>query len=333
MNFVHFKSFIIMYPQFPVATNALPGYSFTQIDNSQIEVKYEFPSPTSEKDITFCFDRDTCSIYLSIKDQPHPALCGTLSHSVNNVTTVYSESEYAINIEINPNEKDPWDLLIKSPNKHGIDPKSEFLLGAEANNNEDYEKAFQYISSAAEKQYFPAMEALVDIYSTVESPYKSHYNLEDCVKILRNLFDLTEDPDAGIRLATIYKDLKMPKEEREILTRCADKSNYAKLMLADLLSPLNGSFNETDKAIQLLRELADDHMIDGISALITNLENGYGTPLDDNEIKRLKNEIVNYQRKQITEKYKNVFIGCAVAVATCAAIIGITLYRKKRSHK
>lgn len=320
-----------MYPQFPIPTNGLPGYLFAEIDNSQIEVKYEISSTVPESDIIFTYNKESNSIYLSVKNQPNPILCGVLLHPVNSVTSV--PNEHIIIIEINPNEKEEWGLLIKSPSDEGIDPKSEFLLGAEANNNQDYEKAFQYISSSAEKQYIPAMEALIDIYSTEESPYKSHYNLEDCINVLKKLFDLTEDPEAGMRLANIYKSLKRPEEAKEILTRCADTSNDAKLSLAILLSHLTGEFDETEKAIQLLRELAADHMIEAISALITHLEKGYGTPLDDNEIKRLRNELLNIKRKQIGEKYKNVFIGCAVVAATtCAVIVGIALFRKRRSH-
>lgn len=322
-----------MYPQFPIPTNALPGYSFTEIDNSQIEVKYEFPSAISESDINFNFNKENNSINLSIKNQANPILCGVLYHQVNKVTTSHTETEYTINIEINPTEDEEWDLLIKSPSDEGIDAKSEFLLGAEANNNEDYEKAFQYISSSAEKQYIPAMEALIDIYSTEESPYKEHYNLEDCTNVLKKMFDLTEDPDAGMRLANIYKSLKKPEEAKEVLQKCAEKSNEAKLQLAILLSRLTGELDETERAIELLRELAADHMIEAISALITHLEKGYGTPLDDNEIKRLRNDLLNIKRKQIGEKYKNVFIGCAVAAAvTCATLIGVAIFKRRRNH-
>ncbi|KAK8840297.1 hypothetical protein M9Y10_030852 [Tritrichomonas musculus] len=322
-----------MYPQFPLPTNCLPGYSFNQISNSLIEIIYEFPSPTAESDIKFSYNKDNNSIFLAITNQDDPILCGVLTNPINDATPLFSESAYKITLSFDPSEENSWDLLIKASSNTGIDPKSEFLLGAEANNKQNYEEAFKLISSAAEKKYIPAMQALIDIYSLEESPYKDHYNLEESTKILKQLFDMTEDPDAGVRLATIYRSLKHPEEAKQILERCADKSDEAKLMLAVILSPLTGELNEPERAVQILRELADNNSMEAISALIPHYQKGVGTPVDLNEVKRLKRELIRMQSRRFGQEHKNIFIGLAAAAVVCASAVGIALFLRRRGHK
>ena len=44
-----------MNPEYSIPTSNLPGYTFTQISNSLIEVKYEFPSNTTENNVDFTY--------------------------------------------------------------------------------------------------------------------------------------------------------------------------------------------------------------------------------------------------------------------------------------
>ncbi|KAK8896478.1 hypothetical protein M9Y10_014378 [Tritrichomonas musculus] len=321
-----------MNPEYSIPTSNLPGYTFTQISNSLIEVKYEFPSNTTENNVDFTYNRDSNSIYFALKGQDYPILCGILCHPVNTVSTSYSESKYIITLEVDSNEENTWNLLVNAPSKKGIDPKSVFLLGADANNNRKYDEAFELISASASEGYTPAMEILADIYSSEESPYKEHYNIDNSIDTLNKLFESTEDPNHGMRLASIYRTLKRPEEAKDVLTKCADKSKDAKLMLAFMLSPLTGELDEPEKAVELLRDLSNEHVPEATSVLINHLEKGVGATSDEKEIKKLRTELRDIQRKNLLSKYKNVFIGLAIAAAACATIAGIKLIKKRRNN-
>lgn len=223
-----------------------------------------------------------------------------------------------------------WPILMSGPSKRGIDPKSEFMLGAFSDASGNYEKAWIHFKNAADNGHDYAQAIVAEAYLTPENPYNIEPNMDECIKAFRRVYDQQHDPGTAMTLADLLNNSGKPEEAcrllRDFLVISPDMNveyRLAKILYED---------NKLAEAIPLLEELVQKKHPRAMYLLSDCLKKGLGIAKDEKRAKELRAAADKISGVEV-ESDKNI-IAMAVAASTAVVLAGVCVFRllRRKSH-
>lgn len=248
------------------------GYKWSQTQDT-IKIKVYRPSEATQEEISFEYLPSDNSITLSFCNNSNSGICGRLYNSIKDAK--YEISEMVVKIVLTKVSPKMWPLVISDKCAKGIDSKSLFMLGVQADSLKQYKNAWNYFRESSEMGYVIAKLLVADILISSKNPYGVKCDIDRSISILSDIYSQTKIPEIGIKVAAAYKKNSMFAEAKNILQLCSQESDDAKLMLAKLLSPIFGELDEPEISVKLFTQLSESknpeamrclgkHMVDGI---------------------------------------------------------------------
>ena len=307
------------------------GYSFQQI-NEKILVRITLDRGTRNSDVLFEYSPDTNSIFCSLKGQQVPLLCGKLSYPVQDVAHKVEDSQCEITMRKAGGTKS-WAMLISDASDRGIDPKSQFLLGIKADAERNFQLAWRQFQGASDAGYFPARLLVADVYASADNPYGVAVDIEKSIGMLSELFEETKRSEIAIKAAKLLVMQERYDDATSILEKAL--SHDARLMLAELLSPLFGPLNEPERAVEIFEDLARQNHPKAMRRLAKHHTVGCGVPINKNRAKSLLSAArcldgEEPETIEVSSRWAGFFIGFSVAAVALSVGIGVYTAISKR---
>ena len=308
------------------------GYAFTQ-SGETVTVRIPISVDIPESDVVFEYSSNDNSIFCGLRSDPIPLLCGVLSYPVTDASHSVGNGQCNITLQKSGGPR-TWPMLISGPSSHGIDPKSEFLLGLNSDAHQDFTAAWDHFTRSAEVGFFPARLLAADVYASDDNPYGVEHNIDESIRILLGLFEETRKPGVAVKAAKALIGENRYDEAVSILEQ-AD-SNESRLMLATLLSPLFGKLNKPERAVAIFEELVAQGDPKAMRRLAKHLEVGCGTAIHKERAKELlsRAQAIDGEEPEtveVTDKWGPIFLGVTVGAALLSVGIGVYTFvsRKK----
>eukprot|EP01156_Anaeramoeba_ignava_P020033 Anaeramoba_ignava/c11897_g1_i2.p1 GENE.c11897_g1_i2~~c11897_g1_i2.p1 ORF type:complete len:192 (-),score=65.95 c11897_g1_i2:420-995(-) len=152
------------------------SYSFSQTEQ-EILINFEIPEGIKKSDLDIQIHSNW--IQAGIKEK-EPILCGELIYGIDeeNSKWDFNEKGYLVIITLKKKESTEWMLIIKNDYQGKIDSNSEFILSIFYEDQKDYSKALQYLSSSAKKSHLISLYKLAALYIINDSNYPITPNYE-----------------------------------------------------------------------------------------------------------------------------------------------------------
>jgi hypothetical protein len=307
------------------------GYTFQQIQPTTISVKIPLPSSVRPDDVEFAYNPDENSIYLTAQSAD-PILCGILFAQVSDV----SHRLQGDIVELRAVKSAPrlWPRLIASPSPRGIDPKSQYLLGQDADARGQVETAWIDFSAAAAAGFPPARLFVADVYTTPDNPYKVTPDLEKAAGLYADLFAEFRTADVGLRSAETLQKLGRFAEAQTVLDGMASPEAILALavILSSLASPPNDVKND-EKAVRLFSQLMVQNDPSGMRWLARHLEEGVGIAQNGKRARELAERADRADgkfRKPVVVAGEPGPVVVAAAAAVGVLVLGLAVYVWRR---
>jgi TPR repeat protein len=182
--------------------------------------------------------------------------------------------------------------------------------------------------------YLPAMYLVASVQQTESNPYGVKLNLEESSRLFAAIYERTHEPVAAIRTATVLGQLKRYGQARSILETCADASTDAKLMLADLLSPIFGKGEDAARAVQLYEALVEEGSVVACMHLARHLQEGVGVAVDrDRAVELMERANAMDPDQPVTTVVQSIPVVLIMGVVGVAAVAATVFFLWMRSRR
>jgi hypothetical protein len=309
------------------------GYDFQQIPRDMIIIKVPRAADVTTDEIRFEFDPVENSVFLRTHHH-RPLLCGRLFDTIKSIK--HEVSSNLITVTALKSHSQHWPRCIAGPSSEGIDSKSEFLLGLDADSRGCYAEAWAHFWNAAQSDYCPALLFVADTCSMPSNPYRVSPDLDQSIRIYTDLYARFPIPEIGVRAAMALKERNRFFEARILLENCSGRDDNAKFVLGLMLSPIYGKLDDPVAAIEIFRSLAARDHPAAIRCLAKHYELGNGIVADQHQAKVLLERAAQidgnrFETVIVPAGLKGVTLGAAVTVVV--VLTGICIYLLRRNRK
>ena len=309
------------------------GYKFDQI-STQCTVSFPVPEGLTMEGIEFEFNKDTNEIFIKIKGNEYPQVCGILDGTVASEHHEIVDSVFHLVLE----KKDEilWAYLISGRSSKGIDPKSLFILGFGADMNKNPREAFGLFKESANKGYFQAKLIVADTYLNDDNPYDIKADYKKGIKVLESIPKERYHTELYKFLANAFIKANEIEKAAEILRNISTESDEARLTLAKLFSPVCGckDNSKVDEAVSNLKILAKKKNVEAMKILAQHYANGYGVDKDLDKAKSLLKKVHKNDPEALNDCQKSsvsiTLISIAAVSVALIGFLGIRLFMRRR---
>lgn len=322
------KSFIYMGDfEYLISVDGVPeGYIFNQTDSSVI-VQFDVPLSLSNS-LYVKVSSDGQSICAGVTGES-PIVCGTLFDRIDSHTYVVKNSTCRISLE--KSVEKPWNLLISGECEAGIDPKSLFMLGVDAEFSENKERAWDCYMRAAESGYLTAKLLVVHALSDENNKYGVLCDNNAVIAHLESVPSDSMNPFLSMFFAEALIKAGRKSQAREVLSGAAEKSQKARLMLTTLLDSMYDESGEVAKErVHHLTILANCGDTDAMELLAMCYAHGNGVAKN---LDRAKELIENAGKDVRIDTGLSKEVPIIAGIIVCGVVVGAVLAIAMRKNK
>lgn len=306
-------------------------YSFKQTLST---ITVFFPA-ISQSSVEVNIDLSDSSICAGIKGS-NPSVCGIMYSRSYRHDESYSDGIYKITFSKENNEI--WPIFIINPSTlHGVDPKSQFLLGFYKISTLSEESAFSYFKEASDRGFIPAQICVADILMSDTNPYDVPKDVDSAIQILESIPIERRTSRVAIHLSDALLEQKKPGEARHALEVSAEKFPEVKLSLIKMISPItNKNAIETDavSAVNYLESLVSRGNAEAMKLLSMHLAKGKGIAKNKERAIELEKEAHSIDPKipiELTDH--TVATNLFISGMASAALVGLFMLAYRRNMR
>lgn len=306
-------------------------YSFTQTLSA---ITISFPA-LNQSSVEVNIDLSESSICAGIKGNP-PSVCGIMFSRSYRHEESFADGVFKITFSKENNEIWPV-LIIEQSLTHGIDPKSQFLLGFYKISTLSEESAFSYFKDSADRGFIPAQICVADILMSDTNPYDVPKDVDAAISILDSIPIDRRTSNIAINLSNALVEQKRPEEARHTLEISAEKFPDVKLSLVKMISPItnkNANDNDAISAVNYLESLVGQRNAEAMKLLSMHLAKGKGVAKNKQRAIELEREANSIDpRIPIELSDHSVASNLMISGLASAAVLGLFLLAYHRNLK
>lgn len=294
-----------------------------------------FFSALNQSSVEVNIDLSELSICAGIKGKP-PSVCGTMFSRSYRHEESFTDGVFKITFSKENNEIWPI-FIIDQSLTHGIDPKSQFLLGFYKISTLSEESAFPYFKDSADRGFIPAQICVADILMSDTNPYDVPKDVDTAIRILDSIPIERRTSSIAINLSNALLEQRRPEEARHTLEISAENFPDVKLSLVKMISPIfNKSGNDDDavSAVNYLESLVNHGNAEAMKLLSMHLVKGKGIAKNKQRAIELEREAHTIDPKipiELTDH--TVASNLMISGLASAAVLGLFMLAYHRNIK